>query len=225
MFKKIKGKTLITGFHGIGMVGFIAIDYLIKKLGAKKIGWIHKEYLPCVVFSTKKRLEMPIEFYEFEDAVFMKINLVLEKKVLGKFLKELFIEINKNKPKKILIVGGLATNERNIYGVTNTFGTPLLKELKLKHFPKDITVFGPMAGTLIESERLKIPSVCILPNASPNLPDPEAASRAITKLSKYLNFKINVSDLKKEAKKIEKRMNEMKAKTEVKDELSERMFV
>lgn len=225
MFKEIKGKTLITGFHGIGMVGFIAIDYLIKKLGAEKIGWIHKEYLPCVVFSTDNGLEMPIEFYKFKDLVFMKINLVLEKKVLGKFLKELFTEIKKNKPKKLLIIGGLATSKKNIYGVANSFSDELLKELKLKRFPKDITVFGPMAGTLIESERLKLPAVCILPNASPNLPDPEAASRAITKLSKYLNFKVNVSDLKKEAKKIEKRMNEMKVKTEVKDELSERMFV
>ncbi len=225
MFKEIKGKTLITGFHGIGMVGFIAVDYLIKKLKAEKIGWIHKEYLPCVVFSTEKGLEMPIEFYKLKDIVFMKINLVLEKKVLGKFLKYLFTEINKNKPRKILVLGGLATSKKNIYGVANSFASPLLEELKLKRFPKDITVFGPMAGTLIESERLKIPAVCILPNASPNLPDPEAASRAITRLSKYLDFKVNVSDLKKEAKKIEARINEMKAKTDVKDELSERMFV
>ena len=172
MFKELRGKTVVTGFHGIGMVGFIAVDYLIKKLEAEKIGWIHKEYLPYVVFSTEKGIEMPIEFYKFKNIIFMKINLVLEKKVLGKFLKDLFIKINKNKPEKILIVGGLATTKKNTYGVANSFATPLLKELKLKRFSKDITVFGPMAGTLIETERLKIPAICILPNASPNLPIP-----------------------------------------------------
>lgn len=221
VFKKVKGKTIITGFHGIGMVGFIAVDYLIKQLKAKRIGWIHRDYMPPVVFAGDNGLEMPVELYEYKNIIFMRVNLLMERESITEFLNEVFGKLKKSKPKEIWVVGGLATHDKNLYGVVNSPAKKRMKKLGLEKFPKEITVFGPMASALIHGEKMGIPIVCILPNASPNLPDPEAASRAITKIAGEFKLRIDVSDLEKEAKKIEDRMKEMNTK----DEMTERMFV
>ncbi|MBR9680851.1 MAG: proteasome assembly chaperone family protein [Candidatus Altiarchaeota archaeon] len=221
MFKRSKGKTIIAGFHGIGMVGFIAVDYLIKKLEAKRIDWMHKKYMPAVVFVTKKGIEMPVELYEHKNLLFLKVNIVLEKEEMNEFLNHIFKQLKDSKPKQFIVIGGLATTEKSVYGVANSKGEKLLETFEVNKFPKEITVFGPMAASLIEGEKSKIPVICILPNATANLPDPEAASRAIKKLSKSFDFEVDVSELQKEAKKIEDRLKDM----EDNDEMTERMFV
>jgi len=221
MFKRAKGKTIITGFHGIGMVGFIAMDYLIKKLEAKRVNWKYEEYMPAVVFTTGKGIEMPVELYEVKDLLLLKVNMVLEKENMNKFLKDIFKELKLAKTKQFIVLGGLATEEKSIYGVANSKGEKFISKLDVKRFKKEITVFGPMAGSLIYGEKTGVPVICMLPNATANLPDPDAASRAVKKLSKAFNFEIDISGLQKEAKKIEDRMKDM----ENKDEMTERMFV
>ena len=38
--KGLKGSTLITGFHGVGLTGYLATSYLIHALKAVRIGFI-----------------------------------------------------------------------------------------------------------------------------------------------------------------------------------------
>ena len=54
--EKLKGKTVITGFHGIGFVGFIALDFMVRKLEAKRVDWYFNNNLPPVVFAGKDKL-------------------------------------------------------------------------------------------------------------------------------------------------------------------------
>jgi uncharacterized protein len=220
-FNKIKGKTLITGFHGIGLVGFIAVDYLVRKLKAKRIGWFFEDFIPSIAFFGEKGLEMPVEFYIHKNIVFMKVNVLMEKDDTKKFFAEIFARLKANAPKEIIVLGGLSTAETEVFGIGNSLTKKILAELKVKVFPKEITIFGPMAEVLIHSENCGIPAVCVLPNASAAVPDPNAASRAIKTLSKKFGFRVSVEELEKEARKIEERLKEMGEK----DELSERMFV
>lgn len=41
---------LITGFHGIGLTGYIAVTHLINTFRAERIGYIETEFMPPLVF-------------------------------------------------------------------------------------------------------------------------------------------------------------------------------
>ncbi len=221
MFEKLKGKTVVMGFHGIGMVGFIAVDYMLKKLRAKKVGWLYEDSMPALVFAGKEGLEMPVEIYQRGSLAFIKTNVIMEQDALHEFLSGLFQKLKRNKPKQLVILGGLATDRKGVYGIANTKGRKVAEKFGLEEFEKEINVFGPMALSLIYGEKMGIPAVCILPSARPGMPDAEAASRAIKKLAEVFRLKVDVSDLEEEAAKIEKRMKEL----EKKDDLADRMFV
>ena len=218
---KGKGRTLITGFHGIGLVGFIAVDYMVRKLKAERVGWAFTRDMPSVVFASPGDLEMPVDFYRKGNIMFMKVNAIMERDVINEFLESVMAKLKKKGIKEIVVIGGLAVREKGVFGVANERGKELMKKLKLKEIRTDVTVFGPMASMLMYAQGEKIPAVCVLPNARTNLPDPEAASRAIKKIADAYGFRISVKDLEKEAKRIEARVKEL----EKKDELAERMFV
>lgn len=43
---KLSGCTLVTGFYGIGKVGFISVNHMVEKLGAERIGAILSIFYP-----------------------------------------------------------------------------------------------------------------------------------------------------------------------------------
>ena len=215
---KAKGRVLVTGFHGIGLVGFIAVDYMVRKLKAERVGWAFTNDMPSVIFASPGDIEMPVEFYKKDDIIFMKVNAIMEREVINEFIEEAIPELKKKGIREIVVVGGLAVNEDGVFGIGDE---ELRKKLKLKKIKTDVTVFGPMASVMIYAKKDRVPAICVLPNAKPNLPDPEAASRAIRKIARAYGFRISTKDLEKEAKRIENRVKEL----EKKDELAERMFV
>jgi len=223
--EKLKGKIVVAGFHGIGFVGFIAVDFMVRKLGTRRVDWYFNRNLPAVVFAGKGRLEMPVEFYTKDKLGFMKISVMAERDVLNEVLEDNVAAMKKAGAKALIVIGGLASNKASrgaLFGISNAKGERLMEKMKLKPLDKEITVFGPMASALIYGERAGLPVVCLLSEASSSLPDPKAASKAIKHLSEIFGFELNTKDLEKDAKKVEKRIKELDKKE---DPLRDRMFV
>src|SRR5207245_11395663 len=61
--KGLKGSTLITGFHGVGLTGYLATSYLIHALKAVRIGFIEVENPPPWVGTADGGLVTPFEGY------------------------------------------------------------------------------------------------------------------------------------------------------------------
>ncbi len=219
--KKKRYDYLVTGFHGIGFVGFIAIDYMLRKLEASKVGFYFDEELPAVSFFSSKKFEVPVEFYEVGKNLFLKVNIILERAAVNKLAAEV-LEGLKGSVRRVIILGGLAAKEEGrVYGVWNSFGGELAKKLKLRPYPRDITIFGPMASFLSIAEMEKIPAVAVLATTTGAYPDPKAASVTIKKVAKFLGLKVPTRSLEKEAEAIKSRIEDLQKK----DELTERMFV
>jgi len=219
----LKGKPVITGFHGIGFVGFIAVDFMVRKLETKRVDWYFNNNLPAVVFAGKKKLEMPVEFYSKKDLGFLKLSVMAEGEVLNQVIEDNLRAMKDAGVKSLIVIGGLASKTSGaIFGVSNQKGEKIMKEMKLKPLEKEITVFGPMAASLIYGEKIGLPVICILSGASSNLPDPKAASTAINHLASIFGFELDTKDLEKDAKKVKKRIKEL---DNVEDPLKDRMFV
>src|SRR6266571_1827670 len=67
-----------------------------------------------------------------------------------------------------------------------------------------LLVYGPLAVMLSEFEIHDFPAIAVLPYAEPARADPAAAALAIRKISKAYNFKVNLKELLKDAKLIER---------------------
>ncbi|MBR9679919.1 MAG: proteasome assembly chaperone family protein [Candidatus Altiarchaeota archaeon] len=219
---RMAGKTLVLGFHGIGMVGFIAVDFLTRKLGAKKIGWMFRKEMPEIAYVDKGLVGMPIELFSYKNLIFLKVNVTMEREVMNLVTSEIISWAKKKRISKTIVIGGLAGKKKGtVYGVSNSYGNKLRQEMGLAEFKQDLRVFGPMAASLIYGEKSKMPVVCMLPVSRFDRPDPEAASKAIQVLNKLCKFEVDTKALKQEARKIEKKISEMGEK---KDDSADRMF-
>ena len=220
---KVRGKTLLLGFPGIGMVGFIAVDYLIKKLKAKRTGWMFRKELPEIAYVNKGELGLPIEIFSWKNLLLLKVNVVMERETMNLVAAEIMEWAKKKGVSKVVVVGGLAgKGKKEVFGVSNSFGQKFLEKLELKKFTEELRIFGPMAASMIYGEKEKIPVVCMLPISKYDRPDPEAASRAVRFLCNVFGLEVDTKDLIKEAKKIEKKIAEMSQKKD--DDIADRMF-
>src|SRR5205807_10181474 len=71
-----------------------------------------------------------------------------------------------------------------------------------------LLVYGPLAVMLSEFEIHDFPAVAVLPFADPARTDPGAAALAIRKISKTYNYNVDVNDLVKDAKFIERQFDQ-----------------
>ena len=67
----ISNCTLVTGFYGLGRVGFISVNHLVETLNAELIGYLVSEALPPFLSIKDSKLRLPFELYRFGDVVFL----------------------------------------------------------------------------------------------------------------------------------------------------------
>ncbi|MBO0888439.1 PAC2 family protein, partial [Candidatus Bathyarchaeota archaeon] len=114
--------------------------------------------------------------------------------------------------KDAILIGGLDSaykQTKEDYCVVPT-GAYLdrVKLFKAPILEPGLLVYGPLAIMLNEFEIHDFPAVAVLPYAEPARADPAAAALAIRKISKAYNFNVEVTDLVKDAKFIEREFDQ-----------------
>ena len=202
-----KNCTLLTGFHGVGEVGYIAISYLVNAMNAKRIGFIEVENPPPLINTTDKGIVTPFEIYKAKNLVLVKLEFSPHRSEEAEFTKALATWTIKEKFKDAVLIGGLDSGYkigRDKLRIASTSAhLPKAKLLKVPILEPSLLVFGPLAIMLSEFEIGSFPAVAVLPYASAITADPGAAAVAIRKISGVYDIKVNVSELEKDAENIE----------------------
>ena len=213
---KVKNGYLIVGLPGIGLIGKTVADYLINELKGKNIAELYSPHFPHQVFMDQTGMLRPIKnsFYQVKAGKnnliiltgdVQAINSVGQYEIAGK----IFNYCNKIGVKTIISIGGYSSgklgNNAAVFGLISDKG--LIPGLK-----KYGVIFGKARGSIVgaagilptfgEIEGLK--GICILGETHGAYVDPASARDIVTILSKYLNFKIDLSRLEKKAKEGEK---------------------
>src|SRR5437667_168428 len=114
----------------------------------------------------------------------------------------------KGKFKDAILIGGLDSSFRNnndeFCVVPTGAYTDRAKVFKAPILEPGLLVYGPLAVMLSEFEIHDFPAIAVLPSAEPARADPAAAALAIRQISKAYNFKVNLKELLKDAKLIER---------------------
>jgi len=207
-----ENSVFITGFHGLGWTGYIAIRHIIKSVNTKRIGYISGDILPDIISIEGDRLVLPFEFHQYNNFIIFQppIQPILIEP--HKVIKELAEWIVQSKFKEAILIGGLDVRfqqDAQTMRIVHTKSFTKAKEFEIPLLEKSLPVRGPLALLLTHLEILNFPTLVIFPYARSDRPDPAAASVAIEFLNKFYDLKIPISQLQTDAQKIETEIAEI----------------
>ena len=202
-----KNVSLITGFHGIGSTGYLAIKHIIQTLNLERVAFLDNEHSPPLSSVKSGRIVTPFEIYKSKNLAFLRMEVPPLNNNELSFFREVCDLIISKSFKEIILIGGLDSvlktdNTTFRYVKTESYTLPAFfnKSIQLED---DRLIVGPVAQILNFMEIKNFPTFCILPYASATRIDPRAASEAINIISKIFNFNIEIDSLLKQAEKFE----------------------
>ncbi len=211
----------ITGFHGIGYVGFLATRYLVTTLKAKKIGYVEASIEPLFTSSTQSGgVYVPFEIYCFENLMFFCANYGFTSRVELRILDYIARWVSSMPFTCAIMFGGLDSRLRKTQDVglrlaaTSEFVKRFRNWIRAPLLEEGLWIVGPLARLLVRFEEYSFPAVAILPYAEIMRPDPYAASVGISYLKDILKIEVDLSKLLESAEAIEREIEELKKRWE-----------
>ena len=207
---------LIEGLPGLGLVGKIAIRYLIKKLKAKKFAHLYSPHFPYFVLVNKKgnvRLLRGVFYYwkneKGPNDLILFTGDSQSQTIEGQYeIADRMLDFSKkNNVKTIVTIGGYRMEAKE---KPNVFVASTNQELLDKALDAGASVSSsgsPIVGTaglILGLARFKkIGALCLLGETRGYLPDPLAARSVLEVLKSAFNFEVDLDDLNEEIAKAE----------------------
>ena len=231
---ELKDPVLIEGFPGLGEVGRIAVQFLVKKLKAKKLAELYSPHFPHYVLvddnGVARLLSGQFFFWKNEgngpDIILLTGDSQAQT-IDGQYeVTDKIIEFAKSKGVKLAIsLGGYRAESEGSPEVIAISSSPSILELAYKAGAKASPEGNPvvgMAGLLVGLAKFKgIDALCILAKTKGYLPDPEASKKSLRVLINLLKLQVDLSDLDQEIEKAKEIMEKLKMLNERKDRFIE----
>jgi len=206
---------LIEGLPGLGLVGKIALRYLIKQLKAKKVAYLYSPHFPYFVLVNKKgnvRLLRGV-FYYYQNPKGNDILLFTgdsqSQTIEGQYeIADRMLDFSeKHGVKSIATIGGYRMEPEDKPKVFIAATNPELLNKALQSGATLSSTGSPIVGTagliLGLSKFKKIEALCLLGETRGYLPDPLAAKSVLEVLKSTFNFELDLSGLNEEIAKAE----------------------
>jgi len=222
---KLKEAIMLEGLPGIGNVGKIAVDFIIDSTKASKIYEITSDSFPnCVFINEDNEIELPkVEIFHKKinkrDLLLVSGDVQpIDESSSYEFCSKL-VDIFKNKKgKEIITLGGIGLMD--IPKNPKIFCTGTNKKIIDKYSAaKNSEMFG-MIGPIIGvsglllgvAKQKNIQGVALLAETygHPTYLGIQGAREILNLLNKKLNLNINIKELDKEAKEMEREINKIK---------------
>jgi uncharacterized protein len=203
----------VTGFHGVGLTGYITINHLVKSLHARPIGYIETQYQPALISLTGERISFPFEVYRHDNIIILFPRLQPKRSEVREFTHEVVDWVTEKRFKQAILIGGLDSRFKN--GTDDLRCVPTrssLEETKTRRIPlleEGLFVTGPLALMLTYFEMKSFPAIALLPYSERGRPDPRAAALAIKQLNELLSLDIDDFELINDAKRIEEEVTKV----------------
>lgn len=200
--KSTKDNILLVGFPSNGLVGTFTISYLVHNLEMKQIGEIDHPDLPPTLFVEDGEILPPIRIYKKNNIYVIMSDLPFDPFIAYDFAESILEYCKKNQIKKIIIVSGMESINRDpkspkIFGlVTHQSLEKVLYDYGISKFLSG-SIFGTDASMITAFRKSQVPALVLYAECHPFFPDPEASIVAITTVAKILNVKVNTRDIQK----------------------------
>ena len=203
----VNGLSLVTGFHGIGSTGFLALNHLINTLKPKRIGVFETAYLSPISSINSGKIITPFEIYQKDNVAFLRVAVPPLQGNELVFLRNVCEIILEKNFKELILLGGL---DAQLKKDDSNFRYVKTSSYKLPKSLSDSTplederiIIGPVAQMLNFMEVRNFPTLGLLPFATSIRLDPRAASEAVKILSNIFNLEVEVDTLIEQALELE----------------------
>ena len=204
----VNGLSLITGFHGIGSTGFLALNHLINTLKPERIGVFETDYLSPISSINSGKIITPFEIYKKDNIAFLRVAVPPLQGNEIVFLRNVCEIILEKNFKELILLGGL---DAQLKKDDSNFRYVKTSSYKLPKYLSDSTplederiIIGPVAQMLNFMEVRNFPTLGLLPFATSIRLDPRAASEAVKILSNIFNLEVEVDTLVEQALELDK---------------------
>ncbi|MDO8427846.1 MAG: PAC2 family protein [Candidatus Diapherotrites archaeon] len=218
---KLRKPILLIGLPGIGLVGKIALDYMLKHLKTEKIAEIYSDSFPPSVHTQNGLIEMIKNelFYlkgSSQDYLFLAGPVQPALNMTGtlnephfEFATQIVLMAKDLGVQEIYTLAGInigdARMEKEPEVIIAATNEKLLKEWKALNIGKGGLISGVAGLVLGIAKRHGIEGACLMGETNVKLiyGDHGAAKILIDLLKKKYNFKVDMNKIKKESKNIE----------------------
>jgi len=208
---------LIEGFPGLGLVGKIAIRYLIKQLKAQKIAYLYSPHFPYFVLVNKKGNVRLLRgtFYYWKNPAENSNDLILfsgdsqSQTIEGQYeiAASMLGYAEKTSVHTIATIGGYRMEVKDKPKVFVAATSTDVLDKTVKAGASLSSSGSPIVGTagliLGLSKFKKIDALCLLGETRGYLPDPLAAKSVLEVLKNTFNFDIELTGLDEEISRAE----------------------
>jgi uncharacterized protein len=204
---------VLMGFPGSGLVGTIALQYMVDQLEFEQIGSMNSRYFPPLAMMNKGLINDPVRVYAKNTGDYAIAAIVADIPIAPPICYEISNAIMEwlepFKPKEVLTIAGIVTNEpeKRVFGVATT--PEALKRIQDHTLILPIgSISGIASSILTECKARKIPAVGLL-GETINAPDPRASAATIEVLNKMYNLALDIQPLIEQAVEIEQSMGKL----------------
>jgi len=200
---------VLLGFPGSGLVGTIALQYMVDQMEFEQIGSITSRYFPPMAMMNRGIINDPVRIYKKNDISAVVADIPIHPTICYEISNSLIEWVSHSRPREVLTIAGIITNEpeKRVFGVATS--ADALQRIQ------DITLLLPIgsisgiaSSILTECKVRGIPAYGLL-GETINAPDPRASAATIEVLNKLYDMGLDTQPLIDQAVEIEQSMGKL----------------
>ena len=199
-------KTVLIGFPGSGLVGSIALQYLVEQMEFEQIGSITSKYFPPVALMTRGVVNAPVRLYDKDHLTAIVSDVPIHPMICYEVANGIMNWLTQFDIREIVTIAGIITNEpeKRVFGVA-TNRQILERVLDETTILPMGSISGIAASILMECKTRCIPGIGLL-GETVNTPDPRSSAATIDVLNKIYGLNLDIKPLLEQAVEIEAAM-------------------
>ena len=199
-------KTVLIGFPGSGLVGSIALQYLVEQMEFEQIGAITSKYFPPVTLMTRGVINVPVRLYEKDHLAAIISDVPIHPMICYEVANGILDWLTQFGIREVATIAGIITNEpeKRVFGVATSRGVLERIEEETIVLPMG-SISGIAASILTECKIRDIPGIGLL-GETVNTPDPRSSAATIEVLNKIYGLDLDIKPLLEQAVEIEAAM-------------------
>jgi uncharacterized protein len=201
--------SVLIGFPGSGLVGTIALQYMVDQLDFEQIGTMTSKFFPPLAMMNKGVINDPVRIYIKNDIAAIVADIPIHPMICYETSRDIIDWLAQFKPKEVVTIAGIITNEpeKRVFGVATT--TDALARIQEHALILPIgSISGIASSLLTECKARGIPGYGLL-GETVNAPDPRSSAATIEVLNKMYNLGLDVKPLIDQAVEIEQSMGKI----------------
>lgn len=204
-----EGAAVLMGFPGSGLVGTIALQYLVDQLEFELAGTMTSRDFPPLAMMNKGVINDPVRVYTKNNIAAIVADIPIHPMICYEISNGILDWLEPYKPKEVLTIAGIVTNEpeKRVFGVATT--TDALQRIQDHTLVLPIGSISGIASSILTECKIRgIPAFGLL-GETVNAPDPRSSAATIEVLNKMYNLGLDVKPLLEQAEEIEQSMHKL----------------